>query len=93
MDLFGQTKVDAPEPLSSVGPWTEDNLEKMLKHMDLQDDELDDVILGKVEVEQMEVEKRWLAVGRLNIDCQFCANVMFELMKFVWSLSHIPKFR
>lgn len=74
---------------AAAGPWTEDNIEEMLKHMDLQDNELDDVVLGKSNVEQMEADTRLLGVGRPNTDRPFSATTMFETMKFAWGLAHI----
>lgn len=48
---------------------------------------------GWPDVEKMEAEKRWLAVGRLHNDHPFSATTMLEQMKFIWNLVHTPRFR
>ena len=62
----------------------DDNLEEMLKHLDMKDDELDDVVIGMEEVENIEKDARWLAVGRLNTNRPFSHSAMFETLNFVW---------
>lgn len=78
---------------SAAGKAAEEDLEEMLKHLDLQEDELDDVIGGGEEVQGFEKEARWLAIGRLNTDRSFSHAAMFETLKYIWGLAQTPKYR
>ena len=49
---------------SSLSGWTGKNLEEMLQHLDLQDDELDDVIVGEEEVKKFEAMLDGWRLGR-----------------------------
>lgn len=66
------------------------DLEEMLNKMELPDDELDDVVIGKEEA-KFEAEARWMAITRVNTTRSFSSSAFFDTMKFVWGLAHTPK--
>ena len=70
-----------------------ENLDEMLQHLDLQDDELDDVVVGAEEVKKFEVDARWLAIGKVNTTRIFSSSAMFETLKSIWGVAHVPKYR
>ena len=76
---------------SSSAGWIGKNLEEMLQHLDLQDDELDDVVVGEEEVKKFEADARWLAIAKVNTTRIFSSSAMFECMKSIWSLAQVPK--
>ncbi|KAE8813507.1 hypothetical protein D1007_09333 [Hordeum vulgare] len=78
---------------SSSSGWTGKNLEEVLHHVDLKDEELDDVVVGEAEVKKLEADARWLAIGRLNTFRSFSSSAMFETLKSVWGLAQVPKYR
>lgn len=45
----------------------EEGLEEPLKHLELQEDELNEVVVGKEEVKRFEADARWLAIVRGSI--------------------------
>lgn len=51
---------------SESGKTGEVDLEELLKNMELLDEELDDVVIGRVEAPRFEVEARWMAIARVN---------------------------
>lgn len=64
-----------------------------MEFLDLKDDELDDVVVGDEEVKRFEADARWLAIGKLNTSRPFSSSSMFETLKSVWGLAHVPKYR
>lgn len=83
----------ATDGSSSSAGWSGKNLEEMMQYLDLKDEELDDVIVGEEEVKKLEADARWLAIGKLNTTRTFSSSAMFETMKSIWSLAHVPKYR
>lgn len=83
----------AADASSSSTGRKEKDLEEMLQHLDLQDDELDDVVVGEEDLRKYEADARWLAIGRVNTTRIFSSSAMFETMKAVWGLAHEPKYR
>lgn len=69
------------------------NLEEMLKGMELLDEELDAVVIGKAEAKKFESEAGWMAIARVNTDRPFSSTAFFDNMKFIWGLAQTPKFR
>ena len=59
-------------------------LEEMLEHLDLKEDELDDVVVGEEEVKKFEADARWLAIGKVNTTRTFSSSAMFKTLKSVW---------
>ncbi|KAE8804395.1 hypothetical protein D1007_19417 [Hordeum vulgare] len=78
---------------SSSSGWTGKNLEEMLQHLDMKDQELDDVVVGEEEVKKLEADARWLAIGRLHTSRPFSSAAMFETLKLVWGLAKPLKYR
>ncbi|KAE8784826.1 hypothetical protein D1007_41578 [Hordeum vulgare] len=78
---------------SSSSSWMGRKLEDMLQHLDLKDEELDDVVVGEAEVKKLEEDARWLAIGRLHTSHPFSSAAMFETLKAVWGLAKPPKYR
>lgn len=64
-----------------MGAWSQENLEEMMKHLDVHEDELDEVVIGKVEVKQLEANARWLAIGHLSTTRPFSSSTMFETLE------------
>jgi hypothetical protein len=62
----------------------------MLKHLELRDDELDDVVLQESAVEEFRKEACWLAIGRVPTSKLFNADALFEKMKAAWNLARDP---
>jgi hypothetical protein len=62
----------------------------MLSHLDLRDDELEDVVIGAEEVKELQKEARWLAIGKVHTTRSFSAAALFEKMKAIWNLSRDP---
>ena len=46
-----------------------------MKNMKLKESELDDMIVNEEEISQLEKEKRWLAVAKVNTRKTFSADV------------------
>nr|XP_020194051.1 uncharacterized protein LOC109779841 [Aegilops tauschii subsp. strangulata] len=78
---------------SRSGLGEEAKLEEMLKNMELLDEELDDVVIGKDQAKRFKEDARWLAIARANTDMSFSSSSLFDTMKFVWGLAQTPKFR
>ncbi|XP_020199593.1 uncharacterized protein [Aegilops tauschii subsp. strangulata] len=78
---------------SSSAGWSGKKLEEMLQHLDLKDDELDEVTVGEEESRKYEADARWLAIGKVNTTRIFSASSMFETMKSIWGLAQVPKYR
>ncbi|KAE8790960.1 hypothetical protein D1007_34603 [Hordeum vulgare] len=83
----------APAGLDPSTGWSGKNLEEMMEFLDLKDDELDDVIVGNKEVQRLEADARWMAIGKLNTSHPFSSTAMFEIVKAVWGLAQAPKHR
>jgi hypothetical protein len=64
----------------------EDELDDMLKHLELRDDELDDVFIGAEEVKEFEKDARWLAIGKVHTKRSFSAKALFAKMRTIWNL-------
>lgn len=54
-------------------------MEEMLQHLDMKDDELDDVVVGKEGVKLFKFEARRLAIGRPKTNHPFRLTMMFEI--------------
>ena len=78
---------------SGVAEKTEPEIDDMLQHLDLRDDELDDVVIGAEEVKVLEKDARWLAIAKVNTSRSFSAEALFGKMKAIWNLSRDPTYR
>ncbi|KAM0892958.1 hypothetical protein ACQ4PT_025431 [Festuca glaucescens] len=65
----------------------------MFSHLELNEDELDDVVIGVDDAREYQQAARWLAIGKVHTSRSFSAEALFEKMKAVWNLSHDPIFR
>lgn len=65
-------------------------IDDMLAHLDLRDDELEDVVIGAEEVKEFQKEARWLAIGTVHTSRAFSADALFGKMKAIWNLSRDP---
>lgn len=77
---------------SRTGKKEEVDLEEMLKGMELLDEELDDVVIGKADAKKFEAKAGWMAIARVNTDRPFSSTTFFDNMKFIWGLAQTPKF-
>ncbi|KAM0874240.1 hypothetical protein ACQ4PT_037549 [Festuca glaucescens] len=75
---------------SGIGAGEDDGIDDMLKHLELHEDELDDVVLGETAVAEFRKEARWLAIGKVLTTKSFSVEAFFEKMKAVWNLSREP---
>jgi hypothetical protein len=68
----------------------EEDIDDMLKHLDLCDDELDDVVIGTEDVKEYKKEACWLAIGKVHTRRSFSIVSLFEKFKVIWNLSRDP---
>lgn len=78
---------------SQAGKKSEIDLEEMMKNMELLDEELDDVVIGKADAQKFEAEARWMAIAHVNTNRSFSSSAFFDNMKFIWGLAQTPKFQ
>ncbi|KAK1612095.1 hypothetical protein QYE76_035768 [Lolium multiflorum] len=69
---------------------SEADIDDLLMHLDLRDDELDDVEIGADAVKEFEKDARWLAIGKVHTKRSFSADALFGKMKAIWNLSQDP---
>ncbi|KAM0924194.1 hypothetical protein ACQ4PT_005036 [Festuca glaucescens] len=80
------------DPTSSCGG-PDEGIDDMFSHLELNEDELDDVVIGVEEEKEYQQAARWLAIGKVHTNRSFSADALFEKMKVVWILSRDPIFR
>ena len=68
----------------------EGEIDDMLRHLQLNDDELDEVVLDAEVVQGYKKEARWLAIGRILTTRSFSSTAFIEKMKSIWNLSRPP---
>jgi hypothetical protein len=80
------------EPGSSSGTAAnkEPEIDDLLKHLDLRDDELEEVVVGAEKAKEYQMAARWLAVAKVHTTRSFSADALFGKMKAVWNLSRDP---
>jgi hypothetical protein len=83
-------KTGAGSSSSGTAVGEKGDIDDMLQHLELRDDELDDVVLGDSVVEEFRKEARWLAIGRVLTSKSFSVDALFEKMKAVWNLAREP---
>ena len=71
----------------------ETDIDDLLDHLELNDDELDDVVIGVEKTKEYQQDARWLAIGKVLTTRSFSAEVLFEKMRSVWNLARDPSFR
>ncbi|KAM0824115.1 hypothetical protein ACQ4PT_070420 [Festuca glaucescens] len=65
-------------------------IDDMLAHLELREDELDDVVIAIDEVKEFQMDARWLAIGKVHTRRSFSAEALFGKMKAIWNLSRDP---
>ncbi|KAM0862257.1 hypothetical protein ACQ4PT_045380 [Festuca glaucescens] len=75
---------------SDVAGGQEPEIEDLLSHLELNEDELDDVVIGSEDAKEYQKEARWLAIGKVLTQRSFSSEDLFEKMKSVWNLSRDP---
>jgi hypothetical protein len=65
-------------------------IDDLLAHLELREDELEDVVIGEEVVKEYQKEARWLAIGKVHTSRSFSADALFGKMKVVWNLSKDP---
>ncbi|KAK1602852.1 hypothetical protein QYE76_016646 [Lolium multiflorum] len=65
----------------------EAEIEDMFSHLELNEEELDEVVISVDEAKEFQKAGRWLAIGRVLTSRNFSAEALFAKMKIVWNLS------
>jgi sporulation protein YlmC with PRC-barrel domain len=78
---------------SSVGGGKEGEIDDMFSHLELNDDELDDVVIGVEEAKVYHQAARWMAIGKVLTNRSFSSEALFGKMKSVWNLARDPSCR
>jgi sporulation protein YlmC with PRC-barrel domain len=84
--MMGDTGAHA----SDAAGGKEEEIEDMLSHLELNEDELDDVVIGSEDAKEYKKEARWLAIGKVLTPRSFSSEALFEKMKSIWNLSRDP---
>uniref|UniRef100_A0ACD5ZLU7 Uncharacterized protein n=1 Tax=Avena sativa TaxID=4498 RepID=A0ACD5ZLU7_AVESA len=71
----------------------EEKIDDLFSHLELNEDELDDVVIGVDDAREYQQAARWLAIGKVHTTRSFSADAFFEKMKVIWNLSREPTFR
>jgi hypothetical protein len=71
----------------------EEDLDDMLAHLELREDELDDVVIAVDAVKEFQKDARWLAIGKVHTNRSFSSEALFGKMKAIWNLSKDPTCR
>jgi hypothetical protein len=66
------------------------DLDDMFSHLELNEEELDDVVIGVDEAKVYQQAARWLAIGKVHTSRTFSTDALVEKMKVVWNLSRDP---
>ncbi|KAM0830845.1 hypothetical protein ACQ4PT_065944 [Festuca glaucescens] len=75
---------------SSTAQEPELAIDDLLQHLDLREDELDDVVIVAEEVKEYQKATRWMAIGKVHTSRNFSVEALFGKMKAVWNLSREP---
>ncbi|KAM0843628.1 hypothetical protein ACQ4PT_057577 [Festuca glaucescens] len=62
---------------SGLATGKEPEIDDMLAHLELRDDELDDVVIDVEEVKEYQKEARWMAIGKVHTSRSFSAEALF----------------
>ncbi|KAM0822338.1 hypothetical protein ACQ4PT_007450 [Festuca glaucescens] len=63
------------------------DLDDMLAHLELREDELDDVVIPVEAVKEFQKDARWLAIGKVHTSRSFSSEALFGKMRAIWNLS------
>jgi hypothetical protein len=79
-----------PKFSSETAANKEPEIDDLLKHLDLRDDELEEVVVGADKAKEYQMAARWLAVAKVHTTRSFSADALFGKMKAIWNLSRDP---
>jgi hypothetical protein len=65
-------------------------IDDLLAHLDLREDELEDVVIGADEVTELQKDARWLAIAKVHTSRLFSSEAFIVKMKAIWNLSRDP---
>jgi hypothetical protein len=68
-------------------------LERALKSLELREGELDDVIIGKKDLEVLQKRSRWMAAARVNTRKALSTDALFQTQRYIWGLAIDPELR
>jgi hypothetical protein len=68
----------------------ESEIDDLPKHLDLRDDELEEVVVGAEKAKEYQMAARWLTVAKDHTNRTFSADALFGKMKAIWNLSRDP---
>ncbi|KAM0921988.1 hypothetical protein ACQ4PT_006464 [Festuca glaucescens] len=68
-------------------------LERALKNLELREGELDDVIIGKKDLEVLHKRSRWMALARVNTRKACSTDALFQTLRYIWGLAIDPELR
>ncbi|KAK1695697.1 hypothetical protein QYE76_012394 [Lolium multiflorum] len=81
---------DPGQDMESRSGGKEGEIDDMLSHLELNDEELDDVVVDVEAAKEYRRAARWLAIGKVQTSRSFSSEALFEKMKSVWSLAKDP---
>ncbi|KAM0895329.1 hypothetical protein ACQ4PT_023907 [Festuca glaucescens] len=87
---MGEAAASISDATASSSGGKDADLDDMFSHLELNEDELDDVVIGVDEAREYQQAARWLAIGKVHTTRSFSAEALFEKMKVVWNLSRDP---
>ncbi|KAM0915511.1 hypothetical protein ACQ4PT_010780 [Festuca glaucescens] len=64
-----------------------DGISDIFSHLELNDDELNDVVIEPEVAKEYKKTARWLAIGKVMTSRSFSAEALFEKMNSVWNLA------
>ncbi|KAM0901939.1 hypothetical protein ACQ4PT_019512 [Festuca glaucescens] len=74
-------------PSGTAPAGKEDDIGDLFTHLELNEDELDDVVIRVEEAKVYQEAGRWLVIGKVLTNRTFSADALFEKMKSIWNLS------
>ncbi|KAM0907786.1 hypothetical protein ACQ4PT_015917 [Festuca glaucescens] len=78
------------ETADGVAKNPQKDIDDLLAHLDLREDELEDVMIGADEVTELQKDARWLAIGKVHTSRAFNSDAFIWKMKAIWNLSREP---
>jgi hypothetical protein len=65
----------------------EGEIDDMMSHLELNDNELDDFFIGVEAAKEFQKSARWLTIGKVRTNRSFSVEALFEKMKSIWNLA------
>ncbi|KAM0861733.1 hypothetical protein ACQ4PT_045697 [Festuca glaucescens] len=90
MPMVGEAASAASGTSASSSRGKNVGLHDMFSHLELNEEELDDVVIGVEEAREYQQAARWLAIGKVHTSRSFSTEALVEKMKVVWNLSRDP---